>query len=493
MTRFLLPTPLMGRTSLSGAKGKPRVSVSVSFEWGIDWIANANAPGYVAEWDSRVGITKDGSNRVSEWLEAHGNGMSGTQSTDGNKPVWTDNYWGNVPALNFTAASSQGLPLNTAGLSVIRNGAEFTCYGIFRGKTNGNSNIIGGNVNSNANGRFHFGHNSSALSGTPTGIGGGSRVGDTGSPRNVNGPKTLKQTHSFANWTIDGTNGKAYIHLNNALSVYDAGYLSGSIPNTAMGSGSIGLAVGTPADMYCERILVCKGVHSDAQRREVWKGILSTYGADAGYAPILLHAPTKQIILHGDSNVQGNGMTTLGAKNLENCLFELYEASGVHAAIVNHGISGAQGNSMNTIIPGTSNTLPEFPDDENYVVILCGVNDIAASTSSSDTYNRMVTAATTIKTAHPNRKVIVCTYPAWTSGSTNKTNLYNFNQLLLANTDTHIDAICDLGSIPQCLNDGSANAAAANTTYYESDGLHFKQALQEILAVKIKETIDSLS
>lgn len=51
--------------------------------------------------DATKGVTKDGSNLVSQWNDQSGNGNHATQGTGANQPTWTDSAVNGLPAINF--------------------------------------------------------------------------------------------------------------------------------------------------------------------------------------------------------------------------------------------------------------------------------------------------------------------------------------------------------------------------------------------------------
>jgi hypothetical protein len=65
-------------------------------------------------YDPRSGITKDGSDRVSNWADQSGNGNDAVQATDANKFVFTASQFGSNPGLVATAANSQRMTLTSA-------------------------------------------------------------------------------------------------------------------------------------------------------------------------------------------------------------------------------------------------------------------------------------------------------------------------------------------------------------------------------------------
>ena len=52
------------------------------------------------------GVTADGNNRVSNWLDESGTGNSATQSSTGNQPITVGNAMYGKPALHFDGANS---------------------------------------------------------------------------------------------------------------------------------------------------------------------------------------------------------------------------------------------------------------------------------------------------------------------------------------------------------------------------------------------------
>jgi len=81
------PLPLFGRTGHPTAVWNP-----------------TNISGCVLWLRSDLGITMDGSNRVSVWPDQSGVGHDAVQSTDAKKPVWTDNVKNGHPVLTFDGA-----------------------------------------------------------------------------------------------------------------------------------------------------------------------------------------------------------------------------------------------------------------------------------------------------------------------------------------------------------------------------------------------------
>jgi hypothetical protein len=62
----------------------------------------------IVHLDAALGVTMDGSNRVSSWVD-QANNIAYTESTDGNKPVYVASQAAGLPAIKSVAASSQRL------------------------------------------------------------------------------------------------------------------------------------------------------------------------------------------------------------------------------------------------------------------------------------------------------------------------------------------------------------------------------------------------
>jgi hypothetical protein len=69
--------------------------------------------GLMGWWKADVGVTKDGSNKVSAWADQSGNGRNFTQPTTGNQPLWQASIKNALPGIQFNAG--QGLQFATFG------------------------------------------------------------------------------------------------------------------------------------------------------------------------------------------------------------------------------------------------------------------------------------------------------------------------------------------------------------------------------------------
>jgi hypothetical protein len=63
---------------------------------------------------SDVGITKDGSNRVSAWADQSGNGNDVTQATGTDQPLWVDAVLNSLPVIRFSQSNGEGLVRNAS-------------------------------------------------------------------------------------------------------------------------------------------------------------------------------------------------------------------------------------------------------------------------------------------------------------------------------------------------------------------------------------------
>lgn len=87
------------------------------------------------------GITKDGSNFVSQWNDQTPNGFNCTQATAGNKPLWVANVQNGRPALRFNGATNNRflagsltftytkctLMVVTSQVNTVNDGGVFDC------------------------------------------------------------------------------------------------------------------------------------------------------------------------------------------------------------------------------------------------------------------------------------------------------------------------------------------------------------------------------
>lgn len=88
--------------------------------------------------DATKGVTKDGSNLVSQWNDQSGNGNHATQGTGANQPTWTAASSGinGNPFLAFSSASSQYMTANGAATTFSGSDKPFSLAIVFKKTTN---------------------------------------------------------------------------------------------------------------------------------------------------------------------------------------------------------------------------------------------------------------------------------------------------------------------------------------------------------------------
>ena len=90
-------------------------------------------PGLGFWLESDYGITKDGSNAVSEWADRSTNGYALSQATGANQPIWTANEYGNMPGIIFDG-TNDSLSRNVANpFGSVQN---FTCFIVLKARIN---------------------------------------------------------------------------------------------------------------------------------------------------------------------------------------------------------------------------------------------------------------------------------------------------------------------------------------------------------------------
>jgi hypothetical protein len=72
--------------------------------------------GLIAWYKADVGVTKDGSNKVSQWDDQSGNGHHLTQPTALNKPTWQASVLNGLPGIQFPASTGLIYPTTIAGV-----------------------------------------------------------------------------------------------------------------------------------------------------------------------------------------------------------------------------------------------------------------------------------------------------------------------------------------------------------------------------------------
>jgi hypothetical protein len=138
--------------SVSGLWGPAAPSVS-----GGDYAATA--PDTVADlyrwFKADAGVTKDGSDKVSDWADQSGlTGGDATQATGTKQFTWIDNVLDGLPVMRAASASATEMAVDLTGLV----GVGHTLFIVEGKRTASPGNILGG-ASSGSNGSPHIGYN----------------------------------------------------------------------------------------------------------------------------------------------------------------------------------------------------------------------------------------------------------------------------------------------------------------------------------------------
>jgi hypothetical protein len=93
---------------------------------------------------SDLGITKDGSDNVSEWADQSGNGNDLLQATPANQPNWVDAQLSGYPAIRFNGTSDS---MQSSAFSSLSQPLEVLVVAKHLGGGTGNNYLIDGNSN----------------------------------------------------------------------------------------------------------------------------------------------------------------------------------------------------------------------------------------------------------------------------------------------------------------------------------------------------------
>lgn len=91
--------------------------------------------------DATKGVTKDGSNLVSQWNDQSGNGNHATQGTGANQPTWTDSAINGLPAISFDGTADY-LSANGVAATFAGDDKPFTLMMAFKKTTNAGSDVL---------------------------------------------------------------------------------------------------------------------------------------------------------------------------------------------------------------------------------------------------------------------------------------------------------------------------------------------------------------
>ena len=95
-------------------------------------------------WDAAEGVTKDGSDLVSQWDDQSGNGRNFIQTTGADQPLWVADVGSdlnNLPVISFTGGASRDW-MEVAGISFYEAGNqyEYTFFAVYTDMDQGGSN-----------------------------------------------------------------------------------------------------------------------------------------------------------------------------------------------------------------------------------------------------------------------------------------------------------------------------------------------------------------
>ena len=128
----------MARSNWDIVVGKIVSSTSQGGSWEVVTFVPTDIAGCLLWLRSDLGITKDGSDKVSQWADQSGNSNHASQSTDSKKPIWTANQLNSNPSLIFTNTSQQYLSL-VSNISL----NALTCFVVWKA-SNAGGLVFGG-------------------------------------------------------------------------------------------------------------------------------------------------------------------------------------------------------------------------------------------------------------------------------------------------------------------------------------------------------------
>jgi hypothetical protein len=435
-------------------------------------------------------LTLDGSGNVQDWAERWANGIVFSQATPSKRPTVLSNVLGSVSGIRSIPANASQLDGNQAARAVLKNRTGMTVYAIFRYRSNGNQYMWWNEIPSTSAGRFVVGQTS-----TNAALLVGARVNDTGSAQNLGGPHIQLPYVQNANAIVDWANAKAYLYRNNVLCAQANPFLTPGGTTNADSRVSVLFSLNGLASTFVDgelvRMIVCNGVHSDAQRALYWQQLKLDYPADV-WLPVAAANPDLIVQLHGDSITQGNALS-IGTKTLADHLWESLGSNPLKAT-VNLGWTGATVNTLLTDRPNTVDILTVTAANRILYVIFAGTNDISSGDTGANCYNETKLLFQGAKTARPGIKVVVCTPIARGGSFTNaqKIELNNLRTQILTNAIMDgADAIADLGGLAQFLT-GASSTVYTNSANYLADQIHPTNTGTIALADTISAAINSI-
>lgn len=446
-------------------------------------------PGYIADFDSRYGITLDGNGKVSQWDERWGNGWSYSQSTDTKRPTILANAFGGAQALVGNPTNLVHLVGNATARSGMLNQTGLTLYAIVKTRLAGGY-MFGVATNASTTGRIAWGGGRN-LSLAGRGIDSDSAVYTTGDPANGNTAFADLPGFQIISHTVDYANKVGQLFRNGVRIGHRSGFtISSPTPNTsALDTCLMSFRPTTGFwDGDLVRFVICSGIHSKAQMYDTNVGLRSEYSNP--YLPVVATSPSLIVQCHGDSITHGSTLSAY-SKTMPDRLWEnLGQTS--DRMVVNLGRSGATSLTLNTDRAFSVDVLPTTDAGKVVYCIWGGVNDIAAGTTGAQVYTNLKTMFLAAKAARPNVRVVICTPIAW-GGATGgqRTQLVALRDAIIANAVADgADAVCDLGGLSQFLT--ASTTLPNDTTYYNADKLHLVDAGNVLVANAIAATISSL-
>lgn len=94
--------------------------------------------GLLGWWKADAGVTKDGSDKVSQWDDQSGNGKHLVQATGARQPTWAASVLSGLPAISFPSGTGLPFPTLTGVLSI------YVVVTYPNSTWNGNSTLLSG-------------------------------------------------------------------------------------------------------------------------------------------------------------------------------------------------------------------------------------------------------------------------------------------------------------------------------------------------------------
>tara|TARA_R110000822_G_scaffold120614_1_gene254087 strand:+ start:341 stop:1111 length:771 start_codon:yes stop_codon:yes gene_type:complete len=227
----------------------------------------------LAYWYSAdSGITKDGSNLVSQWDDRSGNARNVTQATAGNKPVYTVNQVNGLPAIVFDGSND----FMSFGSSIFTNTSNITFFAVAKVTTASQyatlfSQYLTGALNAAA---FQVCNNSGALK----------MQTDVSLPKGMYGSTTIPLstykcfTYRVAPWSNVATNTELWL---NGVAETETSYGGAGTPVLAAGNVYVGsFGVGGPTVTLnggIAEIVIYNANLSDSDRGKVESYLIAKY------------------------------------------------------------------------------------------------------------------------------------------------------------------------------------------------------------------------